>query len=111
MKAACIGEHDEKPLRRTGKPASGNPKSLGQASFRGSVSDRLVRSGQLRSDDAGRVAAAAAFVPELVRMARKVHGSSERVKVAVLVAWSALAGVIGWSREMVDRIELEMDKR
>ena len=55
-----------------------------------------------------RIRQAAGSLPELVRAAVKIHGHGKRAEVAALVAWTGLAGVLGWTPEMVDGVEEEM---
>ena len=57
-----------------------------------------------------RVRQASRMLPDLVQAARKIHRSSVRVNVAVLCAWADLAGVIGWTPEMVRKVEQETRK-
>jgi len=52
-----------------------------------------------------RLEALARFLPLLVDLARRVHGSHERVRIAVLSAWGDLAGVTGWSASMLEAVE------
>jgi hypothetical protein len=58
-----------------------------------------------------RVRRAAAALPELVRQAERIHGRAPLVvkRQAVLQAWLGLAGVAGWTPEMVTRVEREME--
>jgi hypothetical protein len=60
---------------------------------------------------AARIKLAEPLLPDLIRMARQVHGRKILSTVAVLEAWAGLAGVLGWTPEMVDRVEREMGKR
>ncbi len=55
-----------------------------------------------------RVANCAGFVPQLVAAARKNFVDEAEIRVAALVAWAALAGIVGWTPTMVTTIEREM---
>jgi len=68
------------------------------------------RPGRFALDGKDRVGAVAGFVPDLVRMARQVHRGGERVKLAVVSAWGDLAGVVGWTPEMIERVEEAMGR-
>lgn len=54
---------------------------------------------------------AAAFLPLLVKAAIALHGSGPRAVVAALGAWTSLAGIPGWTPEMVSKVESEIGKR
>lgn len=53
---------------------------------------------------------AAEMLPQLVATARRAHRGEAEIRTAVLMAWTALAGVIGWSPAMVRAVEREMSK-
>jgi hypothetical protein len=56
-----------------------------------------------------RIRKAAGILPDLIRMARKIHRSEVHARLAVLCAWANMAGVIGWTPGMVRRVEREME--
>lgn len=67
--------------------------------------------GKTRKTARLRLRQAEALLPEMLRLAREIHGTCEPiVKLAVLTAWGSLAGVLGWNSRMVDRVEQEMAK-
>lgn len=57
-----------------------------------------------------RVQRAANLVPFLVEQAKRLHGREPRAVqvLAVVDAWRALAGVPGWTPEMVTEVERRM---
>lgn len=54
------------------------------------------------------MARAGELLPALIRAARTIHRRELECKFAVLSAWGDLAGVLGWTPAMVDRVEREM---
>lgn len=48
------------------------------------------------------------LLPEMVATARLVHKGDIEIRTAVLGAWTALAGVLGWTPKMVAAVEREM---
>ena len=57
-----------------------------------------------------RTAMAAVLLPVMIRLARIMFGYEVEVKTAVLLAWTDLAGIPGWTPEMVRRVEREMQR-
>jgi len=49
-------------------------------------------------------------VPELIRIAAKTHRRPVVRLTAVLAAWCDLAGIPGWTPEMVDYVERQVKK-
>jgi len=62
----------------------------------------------VNSREKRRVQKAAKALPDLIRAAVAIHGKGRRAEVAVLSAWGDLAGVLGWTPEMVERVEEAM---
>lgn len=50
----------------------------------------------------------ASALPALVAVARGCFVSDHAVKVAVLTAWAALAGLAGWTPAMARKVDLEL---
>lgn len=65
---------------------------------------RKIREMKRRVGEIGR------WLPTLVRAAQSVHRTEGEVKAAVLLAWAALAGVAGWTPEMVAKVERELGR-
>jgi hypothetical protein len=57
-----------------------------------------------------RVKGVEGLLPELVRVARTIHQRDVEIRLAVLLAWTGLAGVCGWKPGMVRAVEREMRK-
>lgn len=53
---------------------------------------------------------AAVLLPQMVATARKAHQGEAEVRTAVLMAWTGLAGVVGWTPAMVTAVEREMSR-
>ncbi len=48
---------------------------------------------------------AAELLPEMVRVAKLVHHTQPEIRTAVLLGWTGLAGLVGWTPEMVAMVE------